>query len=174
MILELNENNFKEEILKHPKVLVFFYREKGCSFCTKMKPIVKEYAETNVVGYYSLGNSPDSVTEGVVERFPTFVAYVNGLAVGKQEGSMSLEQLDLTFTPEKIVRAAPQQAPLEISKAPLIQLLTDEANLIDQIGPMRSHLAKIQAEIKRRQKLAMGKVDCCDSCADGGSCGDDH
>jgi hypothetical protein len=157
MIIELNEKNFKEEVSKQDKILVFFYRETGCSFCTKMKPVVAKYAESNVVGMYKLGQAPDSVTEDIVERFPTFMAYEKGLAVGKQEGSMSIEQLALTFTPDKIQAKSQdprQPGPLTIETAPLVGLLTEEANLIDQIGPLKEHLTKVRAEIKRRKQLA--------------------
>jgi thiol-disulfide isomerase/thioredoxin len=152
MILELNEDNFKNHVSEQEKILVFFYREKGCSFCDKMKPVVAEYAKDSVVGYYKLGNSPDSITSGLVDRFPTFVAYEKGLAVGKQEGAMSIEQLALTFTPEKLQAKSTQQQPVSILQAPLVQLLTEEANVIDQIAPLMTYLKEVRAEIRRRKK----------------------
>ena len=150
-MIHLNEENFAEYVLGTPKLLVFFYREKGCSFCDKMKPIVEKYGESNSVGWYALGQSPDSVTEGLVKNFPTFVAYENGKMVGSQEGAMPLEQLDLTFTPDKI---KPKQIP--IVKAKLVALLTEEANLIDSIAPLKAHLIEVQAEIKARRDMANG------------------
>lgn len=156
MILELNEKNFKDQINDKDKILVFFYIEKGCSFCDKMKPIVAKYAESNTVGMYKLGQAPDSITEDIVQRFPTFVAYEKGLAVGKQEGAMSIEQLALTFTPDKIPSKdpGPQPGPVTIETAPMVQLLTEEANLIDQVAPLLDHLAKVRAEIRRRKRAA--------------------
>jgi hypothetical protein len=156
MILELIESNFKKHISEQNKILVFFYREKGCSFCDKMKPVVAEYAKNNVVGYYALGNSPDSITSGLVDRFPTFVAYEKGLAVGKQEGVLTVEQLDLTFTPDKIPekQAGQVQQPVTIEQAPLMQLITEEATTIDQIAPLMTHLKAVRAEIRRRKKAA--------------------
>jgi len=166
MMLELNESNFKDALAEHVKLLVFFYRESGCSFCDKMKPLVEEYAKENVVGMYKLGQSPDSVNaQFPVERFPTFYAFIEGQAVGKQEGAVPYEHLELTFTPEKL---PPKQVPIE--KASSLQLMTDEANLIDQLAPLRGHLAKIQKEIARRKKLASSGMSCCDSCAEGGEC----
>jgi thiol-disulfide isomerase/thioredoxin len=165
-MLELNDKNFKE-LTEAGKVLVFFYREKGCSFCDTMKPIFEELEGDFVKAKYQLGPTPDSITQGLVESFPTFAAYENGKLVGVQVGAMEIEKLAKTFEngfPEK----KPAQIPLE--KASMIQLISDEATLIDQIGPLRSHLAKIQKEIAKRKKLAMGKVDCCDSCSDGGDC----
>jgi len=150
-MIKLNAENFADTIMANPKILVFFYREKGCSFCGKMKPIVAEYEKTNVVGWYELGPQPDSVTEGLVKNFPTFVAYENGKMVGSQEGAMPLEKLALTFTPEKLPA---KQVP--IVKAKLLELLTEEANLIDSIVPLKAHLLQVQAEIKARRDLANG------------------
>jgi len=174
MILELSEKNFKEKT-KAGKVLVFFYRESGCSFCDKMKPVFEELEGDFVKAKYKLGQSVDSITNGVVQNFPTFGAYVDGVLVGTQEGAMSAEKCAATFDNGFIVRKsaqAPAQIPVE--KASLVQLLTDEAQLIDQLGPMRQHLNTIQKEIERRKKLAMGKIDCCDGCAEGNGCGGGH
>jgi thiol-disulfide isomerase/thioredoxin len=157
MIIELNEKNFNEYIAKHEKVLVFFYREKGCSFCDKMKPIVDEYAlKTSdvVVGKYSLGSAPDSITEGLVERFPTFVAYVDGLPVGKQEGSMTMQKMADTFNVQQSKNE--QVIPVAVENASYAQLLADKHVIIDQITSLRIHLNKLDAEISKREHLVYG------------------
>jgi len=165
-MLELNEKNFKEETAEG-KTLVFFYRESGCSFCDKAKPVFEALEGDFKKAKYKLGASADSITNGVVFNFPTFGAYVDGVLVGSQEGFMSAEKMAATFEAGII---QPKAKDVPISKATMAQLLTDEAYLIDQLGPMRQHLNKIQKEIERRRKLATGKLDCCDSCADGGKC----
>lgn len=165
-MIELNEENFKEETVQG-KVLVFFYRESGCSFCDKMKPIFEELDGDFVKAKYKLGSGPDSITGDIVKNFPTFAAYVDGKLVGTQEGAMSAEKCAATFV-NGFIESKPKQVSLD--KAAYSQLLADEAFLIDQIGPMRMHLAKVQKEIAKRKKLAMGKLDCCDSCSDGGEC----
>jgi len=147
MILILNETTFEKALQDNPKLLVFFFREKGCSFCDKMKPIIHELGNEEkdyVLAEYALGTSPDSINAKYpIERFPTLYAFVDGKVVGKQEGSMPKEQVALTFTPEKL---PPKQIP--ITNLSMLQLMTDEANLIDQIAPIRAHLAKVQKEIK--------------------------
>lgn len=150
-MLELNEKNFKEELAKHPQALVFFYREKGCSFCDKMKPVFEDHNAPYIKAKYQLGAMPDSITEGLVERFPTFAAYAYGELIAKQEGVLSGEQLDATFNPELL---KPKQ--LSVKEAPLLTLLTDEANLIDQIAPLKRLLKEIQNEIDERRSLANG------------------
>jgi hypothetical protein len=147
-MLELNENNFKEELSKHPQVLVFFYREKGCSFCDQMKPVFESHNAPYTKAKYALGASPDSITNGLVEKFPTFVAYAYGELIAKQEGVLSGLQLDNTFEPEKIPKKV-----LKIQEAPLHVLMADELNLIDQIYGLKRQLVDIQSEIKARRDL---------------------
>lgn len=139
---KVTEETLKEFVSKG-KSLVFFYLEKGCSFCDQMKPVVEEYAKTRDVQvlWYELGQTPDSVTKGLVRKAPTFVAFKDGAIVGKLEGVQSLEQLDNIDQPKFI----------PVEEATLEQLLKDEAYLIDQIFPIKTHLLKVQAEIKRRR-----------------------
>lgn len=151
MIIELNEQNYNDEVPKHEKILIFFYREKGCSFCDKMKPVVEEYSKNNVVGYYKLGQAPDSITEELVQRFPTFVAYYQGNMVNKKEGVMTPAQLDQMFV------AKPQE--VKIQDAPLVQLLQAEAELTDQVFKLRSNLIEIKNEIKRRKNIVESAIE---------------
>lgn len=142
-MIELNEENFKQALSENPKLLVLFYREKGCSFCDKMKPIFSEHSleSEEVCGLYKLGNAPDSVaTAELVTSFPTIVSYVNGNIVKIAKGAnVNLKEM---FIPENI----------PINKRPFGQLLVDEAALIDAIYPMKQHLSEIQAEIKLRRE----------------------
>ena len=150
-MLILNEKNFKEELSKHPQVLVFFYREKGCSFCDKMKPVFESHNAPYVKAKYELGPTPDSVTGGLIERFPTFVAYAYGEMIAKQEGVLSGEQLDNTFSPEKL---APKIIP--VKDAPMQILVADEMKLIDQIYGLKLALNEVQAEIQKRKSIVNG------------------
>jgi hypothetical protein len=150
-MLELNEKNFKEELSKHPQALVFFYREKGCSFCDKMKPVFESHNAPYIKAKYALGQAPDSITEGLVERFPTFVSYAYGEMIAKQEGVLTGEQLDATFNLEAI---SPKK--LTVKEAPMLTLLTDEANLVDQIAPLKRLLKEIRDEIDYRRALVNG------------------
>jgi thioredoxin-like negative regulator of GroEL len=163
-MIEINEQNYESEIeLSEGKVLFMFHRESGCSQCKTMMPIFEEFAEKNPdikCARYSL-SKPDSVTEKFqFKQVPAFFAFVDGKVVGAQEGVVV--DIGLTFTPEKI---APKQVPVE--KATMLQLMTDEANMIDQIAPLMAHLKKIQKEMKKRRSF---DEPCCDSCAAGGGC----
>lgn len=166
MKIELNVNNFKEEIAKHPAILVYFYRAKGCQFCDIMKPYMEKYAEENVLGMYEVDYFGDEISKKFCENgaVPKYVAFVNGEPVGMQSGAMPMSDVVLAFTPEKI---PPKQLPLD--KMPLASLVADEMAMIDAIAPMMSHLKKLQKEIKKR-KMMLVDEPCCDSCADGGTC----
>jgi thiol-disulfide isomerase/thioredoxin len=149
-MLVLNEKNFID-LTAAGKVLVFFYREKGCSFCDDMKPVFEELEGDFLKAKYELGPTPDSITKGLVESFPTFAAYVDGKLVGVQAGAMPADKIAKTFE-NGFNEKKSEQVPLE--KATLMQLIADEAFLIDQIAPIRVHLNAIQAEIKKRKELA--------------------
>lgn len=150
-MLILNEKNFKEELSKHPQVLVFFYREKGCSFCDKMKPVFEAHNAPYLKAKYELGPTPDSVTGGLIERFPTFVAYAYGEMIAKQEGVLTPEQLDNTFEPQKL---PPKTIP--VKDAPMHILIADEMKLIDQIYGLKLALNEVQAEIQKRKSTVNG------------------
>lgn len=169
MKLIVDEKSFKETIEAHEKVLVFFYVEKGCPSCDKMKPVIEGLSNDHDILFYKCGDDlktamPDSITQGLVEMFPTYAAYINGKLVGRQVGEMKPEQVLLTFTPDLIPKKLKS-----IEELPLVQLLTDEAAMIDQIYPMMNHLKKIQKEIKKRKSILADEA-CCDSCDEGGSC----
>jgi len=141
----LNESNFHESIAGK-KVIVMFYRESGCSFCDKAKPIFESY-EGNEKGMYSLGQVPDSINEQFpIERFPTFYAFENGKAVNKMEGVPTHEKLDALFNPPVI----------KIEEAPLEILLKDEMVIIDRIYPLASQLKAIRSEIAKRKEAISG------------------
>ena len=142
-MVELNEGNFKTTLAENPKLLVLFYREKGCKHCDVMKPKFIEHSLSSeeVCGMYSLGNAPDSIaTQELVKSFPTIVSYMNGQIVKVETGANV--DLKTMFMPKAVA----------VSEAPLLQLLTDEAALIDAIYPLKKHLLEIQAEIKKRKE----------------------
>jgi len=143
-MLTLNQENFNEALKENPKLLVLFYREKGCSFCDKMKPIFEAHSESSeeVCGIYKLGNAPDAIaTQELVKSFPTLVSYVNGQIMNVEAGAnVDLKKM---FMPKSV----------PVSQAPLAQLMVDEAALIDAIYPMKLHLEEIQKEIKKRREF---------------------
>ena len=126
---------------------MFFYREKGCQFCDKMKPVFESVSQKAdfVCAKYALGGAPDAINvKYPIERFPTFYSFLKGEQFSKAEGIITEENLLKAFDPK----------PVDPSKAPMNVLISDELALIDDISVRRDHLLKIQAEIKRRRELA--------------------
>ena len=151
MKIIVDEKSFESQIKAAPKALVFFYVDKGCSHCDTMKPVMDELAITHDIMFYQCGDDlktakPDSITGKLVKSFPTFVAYVDGQLVGSKAGSMDAEQVLATFNPEKKQKT--------LAEASMLELMTDEANLIDQIAPLRAHLKSVQVEISKRREMA--------------------
>jgi len=149
MKIIVDERSFESQIKAAPKALVFFYVDKGCSHCDTMKPVMEELAVDHDIMFYKCGDDlktakPDSITSKLVKSFPTFVAYVDGQMVGSQAGSMDAEKVLKTFNPEKKHKT--------LAEASMLELMTDEANLIDQILPLRAHLKNVQAEMARRRE----------------------
>jgi thioredoxin-like negative regulator of GroEL len=141
----LNETNFKESIAGK-KIIVMFYREEGCSFCDKAKPIFESY-QGYEKGMYALGYVPDSINEEFpIERFPTFYAFDDGKAVNKIEGVPTHEKLNAMFAPQG----------LKIENASMEVLLKDESIVMDKIYPLAAHLKAIRAEIARRKEVISG------------------
>lgn len=146
-LLELNEQNFDDEVKKYPRLLVMFYREKGCSFCDKAKPLFEEYARgaDHVCAMYKIGQVPDAVNRKYpIEKFPTFYAFENGNAVNSVEGASQ------PFN-EMFVR---KQKVFKVQEAPLEMLMSDQMKLIDQMANIKGQLTEITREINRRRELA--------------------
>lgn len=146
-MIELNEKNFEEEIKKYPRLLVMFYREAGCSHCDKAKPLFEEYAKEagHECAMYKLGKTPDSVNAKYpIERFPTFYAFENGVAINSVEGHS--QPFNEMFTKKPKL--------LKIAEAPLSVLVNDQMNLIDQLSVIKGQLNEVTKEIDRRKNLA--------------------
>lgn len=142
-MIELNESNFKEVLAENEKLIVLFYREKGCSHCDRFKPIFEKFAESSdvVCGMYKIPQQPDSIaTDKLIKSIPTTVSYLNG-EILKVEAGANVD-LNNMFKPNII----------PVKDAPLISLLTDEATLIDAIYPLKVQLLAIQEEIKKRKE----------------------
>lgn len=82
-IVELNEKNFNDEVLKSDKaVVVKFYLKDGCRFCDIMQHVFNSYASNNPeikCCKYEIGKEKDSITGKYnVTNVPAFMAFVDG------------------------------------------------------------------------------------------------
>ena len=90
-IIEVNKDNFEEEVLKSDKkVLVDFWAE-WCGPCKMMMPIVEEiateYAGKLVVAKVDTASSPGTAARFGIRHIPTILFFKNGEVVEKQVGA---------------------------------------------------------------------------------------
>lgn len=174
-MLVLTEKNFKEQIQKYPKVLVMFYRDKGCQFCDITKPEFLSIDESKEKDFqcakYEITQMmelfPDAVMQSLgIKMWPTFVAFENGNAVGFFEGALKADLIPKVFTSHLLPQKRKHPKSLK-----LVDLKVLEMNLIDQLSELNEYFGMVKVEIERREKLANGSIkSCCGSCASGGSC----
>lgn len=89
-MLELNDLNFKEKVLKNEKlVLVDFWRP-GCGPCFAVEPVIEEVAnelgDKIVVGKLNILESPETAKLYEIPATPTLIIFKNGEPVEKAVG----------------------------------------------------------------------------------------
>lgn len=89
-MLELNSQNFEEEVLKNGKlVLVNFWRP-GCRPCSVIEPVIQEVAkelEGRVeVGNFNITENPAIARKYKIPATPTLIIFRNGEPIEKAVG----------------------------------------------------------------------------------------
>jgi thioredoxin 1 len=89
-MIELNDQNFEEEVLKKEKlVLVSFWRP-GCGPCLTMEPIIEEIAkEFNnriEVGELNIAENPETTKAYRIPATPTLIIFKDGKPIEKAVG----------------------------------------------------------------------------------------
>ncbi len=96
-MLELNDENFKEEVLESKQpVLVDFWRP-GCSACLKMEPIMEKVAEElgsrAKVGKLNVFENSLTAKEYKIPAVPVLIVFKDGRAIEKAVGLRSKQIL---------------------------------------------------------------------------------
>lgn len=93
-VVVVDENNFKEEVLKEKKVLVDF-NATWCGPCRMLKPILDEYSEiTNIkICSIDVDNSPNLASKYSVYSIPCLIILENGIETKRNIGFLTLEEL---------------------------------------------------------------------------------
>lgn len=89
-MMELNDQNFGEEVLKSGKlVLVSFWRS-GCKPCLTMEPIIEEVArefkEGLKIGKLNILKNPETTKTYGIPATPTFIIFKDGKPIEKAVG----------------------------------------------------------------------------------------
>ncbi len=83
MIIDIDENNFREVIENGLKLIVF--SAKWCSYCNKQNEVFRELPDI-WIGKIDGDKSPSLVNQFGVMGFPTFILFKNGEILTKFSG----------------------------------------------------------------------------------------
>jgi thioredoxin 1 len=97
MVIDVNDSNFEEIVLKSDKpVLVDFWAE-WCGPCRMIAPIVKELADDYdgkaIMVKVDVDASPQTATNFSIRNIPTILFFKNGKQVDKQVGAVAKKVL---------------------------------------------------------------------------------
>ncbi len=85
MLIELNENNFDENIKDGIKFVAF--TASWCGFCQRQKPILKEIADQNIwIGEVDPDENPALVSRFGLNAFPSFLLFKDGNLIANFAG----------------------------------------------------------------------------------------
>ena len=92
-MLELNDENFEEEVLKSEKLVLVVFGQPGCGACLTMAPIIEELAEEFgdriKVGKLNVAENPATAQAYKIPAVPTFIIFKGGKPIEKAVGLRS-------------------------------------------------------------------------------------
>ena len=96
-VVNLNEKNFEEEVLKSDKVVLIDFWASWCGPCKMMSPVVDELAEelgdTVKVCKLNIDEEQSLALKYNVMSIPTFIAFKDGKEIGRTVGVQDKEEL---------------------------------------------------------------------------------
>ena len=93
-VLEINENEFKKEVMESNKVLVDF-NATWCGPCRMLKPILDEFSENSTIKVCSMdvdANEKIAMEYGVMS-IPCLILFENGKEVKRNVGFIGMDEL---------------------------------------------------------------------------------
>lgn len=93
-VIEINEKNFKEEVLESEKVLVDF-NATWCGPCRMLKPILDEFSENINIKVCSIDvdNNENLAREYGIMSIPCLIVFENGKEIKRNIGLIGIEEL---------------------------------------------------------------------------------
>ncbi len=95
-VIELNQNNFEEEVLKSEKTVLVDFWAAWCGPCRMVSPIVDEIAEERPdikVCKVNVDNEPELAAAFEVMSIPTLFVIKNGEVVNQSMGAKPKAQI---------------------------------------------------------------------------------
>ena len=92
MIIELNEENFYEEIKSGLKLIEFYAT--WCSYCMKQRIELQELENSDIrIGIVDGDESPNIISKYKITGYPTFILFKNGEKVAEFSGFHTKNEL---------------------------------------------------------------------------------
>ena len=96
-VVNLNEKNFEEEVLKSDKTILIDFWASWCGPCRMMSPVIDEIAEemqdTVKVGKINIDEEQNLAVKYNVMSIPTFVVIKAGKEIGRTIGVQDKEEI---------------------------------------------------------------------------------
>lgn len=95
-VLNVNKNNFENEVVKSEKTVLLDFYADWCGPCRMVSPLVDEIAEENpqiLVGKINVDNEPELSQAFGVASIPMLVTMKDGKIVNRAVGARPKEQI---------------------------------------------------------------------------------
>ena len=97
-ILEINDENFEDKVLKTKEVVVCDFWAEWCGPCKQLAPLVEEASEefkdSLSVCKMDVDNNRETAAKYGIRSIPTLMIFENGELVGTEIGALTKQQLD--------------------------------------------------------------------------------
>lgn len=92
MLVELNENNFEQNIKTGLKLVEFY--APWCGFCQKQRPVLEDLSKNNIwIGTVNADENPKLVQKFGINGFPSFILFKEGQVLASLAGFHQKSQL---------------------------------------------------------------------------------
>lgn len=92
-MLELNDDNFKDDVLESKEPVLVCFSKEGCPACLKIIPILEEVSREAKVGLLNILESPQTASFYKIPAVPALIVFKNGKAEEKAIGLRPKEVL---------------------------------------------------------------------------------
>ena len=96
-MIEINENNFEEEVMNNKEKVLIDFNAEWCGPCRMMAPILEEYVEKHkTIKFVSVNvdNNSDLARKFNVFSIPCLVLIKDGKEINRSVGLISKTELD--------------------------------------------------------------------------------